>query len=127
MATTCFGPPPLPPNKKSLNFNRNRKLSQHSFLSSTYLSFRDPAEESEFVTSSSIIDDYDLFGYNNKRTRKLKPTNSFINKAKEPPSPTLTRSHSEGNLNRKNAAAPMTINKYIKVLSGSWKNLLSCK
>lgn len=179
MATTCFGPPPLPPNKKSLNINRNRKINQQEqhnnynqhhhhqqqqnpFLSSTYLSFRDPAEESEIITpilsTSYNANDIEMHEFhhprnynsnmiqlrngsnnNNKlkedlrRSRKLSSANTQTNsltRYKEMKT-NLTRSHSDGNLDKKRNSiitnGPMTINKYIKVLSGSWKNLLNRK
>lgn len=131
MATICFGPPPLPPNKKSLNFSRNRKHSQNALLSSTYLSFRDPAEENEIVVvASEEVELTERKKTNDKkeegrRCRRVSHTNS-LSRSKDPKSP-LTRSHSDGNLDKKRNNAPMTINKYIKVLSGSWKNLLNRK
>lgn len=140
MATICFGPPPLPPNKKSLlsnnGLNRNRKHS-HGFLSSTYHSFRDPVEENEFIVMAS--EDIELAecppratvangGFEvmtGKRSKKVTHTNSLIRSKGE--KITIVRSHSDGNLHKKKSNAPMTINKYIKVLSGSWKNLLNRK
>lgn len=134
MATICFGPPPLPPNKKSLLTNGNNRHRKHSqsLLSSTYHSFRDPAEENEIVAVTS--EDVDLVKANkpngnvaNKGSRRLSHTNS-LNRCKGAPKvPSLIRSQSDGNLDKKSSFAPMTINKYIKVLSGSWKNLLNCK
>ncbi|KAB0796407.1 hypothetical protein PPYR_10468 [Photinus pyralis] len=126
MTTTCFGPPPLPPNRKSAL--RHRKQSQ-GLLSSTYHSFRDPAEESEIVTLTS--EDYDFEKANkpngnipNKANKRLTHTNSLSRRKRVPKAP-LVRSQSDGNLDKKGVFAPMTINKYIKVLSGSWKNLLN--
>lgn len=116
MATICFRPPPLPPNKKSqLNINRYRK---QSLLSSTYLSFRDPAED------EVIQDEIEMTNIKcKKKCKKVAHTNS-LSRAKDAKC-VLVRSHSDGNLNKE--IAPMTINRYIKVLSGSWKNLLNCK
>lgn len=138
MATICFGPPPLPPNKKSLlnnnGHNRNRKHS-HGFLSSTYHSFRDPVEENEFIVMAS--EDIELsecpskatanggIETTGKRNKKVTHTNSLSRSKGE--KITIVRSHSDGNLHKKKYNAPMTINKYIKVLSGSWKNLLNRK
>ncbi|XP_015833615.1 caskin-2 isoform X2 [Tribolium castaneum] len=114
MATICFRPPPLPPNKKSqLNINRYRK---QSLLSSTYLSFRDPAED------EVIQDEIELTNFKcKKKCKKVAHTNS-LSRAKDAKC-AMVRSHSDGNLNKE--IAPMTINRYIKVLSGSWKNLLN--
>lgn len=137
MATICFGPPPLPPNKKSLLTNGNNRHRKHSqgFLSSTYHSFRDPAEENEIVAVTS--DDAEIIAKANKLNgngnkgcnRRLSHTNSLSRcKGSSTPKVSLVRSQSDGNLDKKASSfAPMTINKYIKVLSGSWKNLLNCK
>jgi hypothetical protein len=124
MATICFRPPPLPPNKKSqLNINRYRKQN-NSLLSSTYLSFRDPAED-EIMS----VEEIELTNFKcksgSKKCKKVSHTNS-LSRCKDSKA-TMVRSHSDGNLAKKEAFAPMTINRYIKVLSGSWKNLLSCK
>lgn len=105
MAAVCFGPPPLPPNKKS---NFGHRCRKHSFLSSTYRSFRDPAEENDIILNTFVAGDKKNAEY--KEPRRL-----------------LSRSYSDGNLAKKEKTAPMTINKYIKVLSGSWKNLLNRK
>lgn len=130
MAATCFGPPPLPPNKKSsLVSGRFRKPDQ-SFLSSTYRSFRDPAEENEIVVMT--VKEPDLIDLKckpialNNSCRRVSHTNSL---RRTNAKLTLMRSHSDGNLSKKDTtgSAPMTINKYFKVLSGSWRNLLNCK
>lgn len=124
MATICFRPPPLPPNKKSqLNINRYRKQN-NGLLSSTYLSFRDPAEDE--ILHVEEIELKNLKCKNsNKKCKKVVHTNS-LSRCKDTKT-MLIRSHSDGNLNKKEPIAPMTINRYIKVLSGSWKNLLNCK
>lgn len=134
MAMICYGPPPLPPNKKSLltfSNNRHNKYKQ-TLLSSTYHSFRDPLEENEIVAVT--CEDIDFMNgskpnggiVNNGSTRRLVHTNS-LSRCKGAPKVSLVRSHSDGNLDKKGLFAPVTINKYIKVLSGSWKNLLNCK
>lgn len=131
MATICFGPPPLPPNKKSCRHHRNTTNSNNSknnFLSSTYHSFRDPAEESEIIVMT-VRDSNETSSVRDNKCRRVSHTNSL--KRDKDVKLSLVRSHSEGNLSKKNdgggMTAPMTINKYIKVLSGSWKNLLNCK
>lgn len=129
MAAICFGPPPLPPNKKSTllsNGMRCRKPAQ-SLLSSTYRSFRDPAEDNdiEVMTFKETSFSEGKCAPNATKEKRLSNTNS-LNRNKDGKL-LLARSHSEGNLSKKTANAPMTINKYIKVLSGSWKNLLNCK
>lgn len=132
MATICFGPPPLPPNKKSCRHQRNASSNgKNSFLSSTYHSFRDPAEESEIIVMT-VRDSNDGNINSNvsngrDKCRRVSHTNSL--KRDKDVKFSLVRSHSEGNLSKKGggATAPMTINKYIKVLSGSWKNLLNRK
>ncbi|XP_025837705.1 uncharacterized protein LOC108737168 isoform X2 [Agrilus planipennis] len=136
MATMCFGPPPLPPNKKSLYSKRNRKHSQ-PFLSSTYHSFRDPIEENEIIAIT--LDDppeTPLFLRANgsiRNNKKLAHSNSLCRRHQ--PKISLVRSSSDGHLDKRgrtssfdetsSSSSPMTINKYIKILSGSWKNLLN--
>lgn len=128
MATICFRPPPLPPNKRANNMNfvaRNRKQS-HNLLSSTYLSFRDPAEDE--IISEIELDNLKCKNGTNKRCRRVSHTNSLCrSSSKGDAKVVLARSHSDGNIDKKGTIAPMTINRYIKVLSGSWKNLLNCK
>ncbi|XP_022920886.2 caskin-2 isoform X3 [Onthophagus taurus] len=124
MATICFGPPPLPPNKKSLinsnGYSRNRKHS-HSLLSSTYHSFRDPVEDEINIVPTEEIE---LVELKTKSIRKVMHANS-MNRGYDKPV-CLVRSASDGNLHKKKTTpSPMTLNKYIKVLSGSWKNLLN--
>lgn len=132
MATICFRPPPLPPNKKSQNMSARCRNKQSNggaagLLSSTYLSFRDPADD-EIITACEEIELKPLKcknSLNNKKCKKVSHTNS-LSRCKDYKT-TMIRSHSDGNLNKKETNAPMTINRYIKVLSGSWKNLLNCK
>lgn len=132
MAAICFGPPPLPPNKKSLsNFNRSRKHITTPLLSSTYLSFRDPAEENDIVVMAAEENEMSERTKNDvkpekQQRKKLVHTNSLIRS--KTPKVNLVRSQSDGNLNKpQRDVQPMTINKYVKMLSGSWKNLLNCK
>lgn len=136
MATICFGPPPLPPNKKSCRHHRNstNNNNKNNLLSSTYHSFRDPAEESEIIVMTVRDSNEGNSNKNgaprdNNKCRRVSHTNSL--RRDKDVKFSLVRSHSDGNLNKKSGgsgvSAPMTINKYIKVLSGSWKNLLNCK
>lgn len=133
MATICFRPPPLPPNKKANNMNfvaRNRNKQNHNnnLLSSTYLSFRDPAEDEIISFKEEIeLDNLKCKNVTNKRCRRVSHTNSLCRSSKGDAKVVLARSHSDGNIDKKGTIAPMTINRYIKVLSGSWKNLLNCK
>lgn len=169
MATTCFGPPPLPPNKRSLSFNRhNRKCnpellnnSSSSLMSSTYLSFRDPAEESDIITPIAIdvnrnsafvncnnnknkddsrrarklsMSQFNHHQHQNQQQQRyqedLEKQEDALNYYKEYGfKSTMTRSHSDGNLHKRRSIIQpsMTINKYVKMLSGSWKNLINCK
>lgn len=120
MATICFRPPPLPPNKKpngTNNIIRNRKQS-HGLLSSTYHSFRDPADDQIEMRT---------FGGGGvgvgKRCRRVSHTQKAC---REDPKVGMVRSHSDGNLD-KSQGQELSINRYMRVLSGSWKNLLNCK
>lgn len=140
MAAICFGPPPLPPNKKSLLNNNNHRLRKP--LSSTYHSFRDPSEEITFTshqdelkaiglklaTATLELDTPHYDTANIRKTRKLCHSNSLRREKKTDVKLSLYRSQSDGNLNKKNfIVAPVTLNKCMKVLSGSWKNLLQRK
>lgn len=132
MTAICFGPPPLPPNKKSTilsNGMRCRKPN-HSLLSSTYLSFRDPAEDNdiEVMTSKETVFSGGKYKSNPAKETGINYSHTNSLKRSKDGKLALARCHSEGNLSKKAAStSPMTINKYIKVLSGSWKNLLNCK
>lgn len=142
MAAICFGPPPLPPNKKSLLTVNNRRKPA---LSSTYQSFRDPSEEINLTGYSSHQEELKAIGLklatatleldspqmtaNIRKTRKLCHSNSLRREKKSGEVKlSMYRSHSEGNLSKKSLiVAPVTLNKCMKVLSGSWKNLLQRK
>lgn len=136
MATICFRPPPLPPNKKSshlTNGNRHRSAPKqnHGLLSSTYLSFRDPADD-EILNAAEDIELTSIKCKNSaaagKRCKKLTHTNSLSRgSAKDQPRVIMTRSHSDGNIDKKGITPAVSINRYMKVLSGSWRNLLNCK
>lgn len=134
MATICFRPPPLPPNKKSFSSSRSggkKGQNVHNFnqspLSSTYLSFRDPSDD--VVVPIESIEMTNLAEKKTKRSRRVSHTNS-LNRGRDC-KVMLTRSHSEGNLDKKGLDDhhhhQLSISRYMRVLSGSWKNLLNCK
>ncbi|XP_056634339.1 caskin-1 isoform X1 [Diorhabda sublineata] len=131
MTTICFRPPPLPPNKKSnhpsnANSRQTRIKQNHALLSSTYLSFRDSSDEDENLNLQDIggIKFKDALG--EKKCRKLTHTNSLIRKKDTRPV-LMTRSQSDGNIDKAglSSTSSVSINRYMKVLSGSWKNLLN--
>lgn len=110
--TNCLGPPPLPPGKKMLQ-RSSRKLS------STYKSFRDPAVEA-WIPNETL----------ESTTSKLRPRHDDRTVVYEFANNNLFRSYSEGNL-RSHKMTTATIlrstsplNKCIKAIYGSWKNLL---
>ncbi|CAH2006255.1 unnamed protein product, partial [Acanthoscelides obtectus] len=121
MATICFRPPPLPPSRKSPNQQRYRGKQNHQLLSSTYLSFRDPAED-EVIVGSEEVELTDLKASAGlKRCRKVSHSNSFGRDDSRDPRVIMTRSHSEGNLKKIGTSGSHTnVNRYMKVLSGSW-------
>lgn len=107
--TNCLGPPPLPPGKRFLQ--KSRKLS------STYRSFRDPAIETWL--SHGIPENLITNLYSHE-----------ISTGKIGANQGLFRSCSEGNLCRREITATLSntpLNKYIKAIYGSWKNLLHRK
>ncbi|KAF7271325.1 hypothetical protein GWI33_015797 [Rhynchophorus ferrugineus] len=120
MATICFRPPPLPPNKKSMLGNgAGRCHKKGALLSSTYLSFLDPSEDVEAIEMTT---------FKTKKCRKVSHTNS-LNRGREGRG-MLTRSHSEGHLEQKGLDGEerqLSVSRYMRVLSGSWKNLLNRK
>lgn len=131
MATICFRPPPLPPNKKSSFLtnggNRHRSVSKqnHGLLSSTYRSFRDPADDEILNAEEIELTSLKSKSSAGKRCRKLTHTNSLC-RNKDEPKVIMTRSQSDGNIDKK-GISPLSINRYMRVLSGSWRNLLNCK
>ncbi|KAG5335069.1 CSKI1 protein, partial [Acromyrmex charruanus] len=104
--TNCLGPPPLPPGKRFL-----QKPSKQ--LSSTYKSFCDPAVE--IWLPHGIPENLMAKLYLHEITMSKIGTNQ-----------NLFRSCSEGNLRaRETTVLPSTsLNKCIKAIYGSWKNLL---
>jgi len=108
--TNCLGPPPLPPGKRFLQ-KSSRKLS------STYKSFRDPAIETWL--SHRIPENLMANLYSHE-----------IPMSKISANQNLFRSCSEGNLYTRETTAMLSstpLNKCIKAIYGSWKNLLHRK
>lgn len=105
---SCLGPPPLPPGKRFLQ-KSSRKLS------STYKSFRDPAVEAWL-----------LHGAPEDPMAKLRSRETTVGAIAVNQS--LFRSCSEGNLRARETTAALPSNtpldKCIKAIYGSWKNLL---
>lgn len=106
---SCLGPPPLPPGKRFLQ-KSSRKLS------STYKSFRDPAVEAWL-----------LHGAPEDPMAKLRSRETTAERGTIA-NQSLFRSCSEGNLRAREKAAALSSNtpldKCIKAIYGSWKNLL---
>lgn len=137
MATICFRPPPLPPNKKSnhqMNGNNRQRVPAKSnphcngLMSSTYLSFRDPADEDEILTTDEIeMTSFKSSSKNSvgKKCKKLTHTNS-LSRGSRDVKVVIIRSQSDGNIDKKGLST-VSLNRYMKVLSGSWRNLLNCK
>lgn len=112
--SNCLGPPPLPPGKRFLH-KSSRKLS------STYRSFRDPAVEAWLP--NGILE--------GSAMTKSRPAEAIGHKGVTIKRG-LFRSCSEGNLcTRKTAVLPANgstpLDKCIKAIYGSWKNLLHRK
>lgn len=108
--TNCLGPPPLPPGKRFLQKSSKK-------LSSTYKSFRDPAVETWL--SHGIPENLMAKLYLHETTVSKIGANQ-----------SLFRSCSEGNLRaRETAVLPSNtpLNKCIKAIYGSWKNILHRK
>ncbi|KAJ9596517.1 hypothetical protein L9F63_012459, partial [Diploptera punctata] len=143
---TCFGPPPLPPKRSPSDARRqslNNTNKKNRNLSSTYRSFRDPSEEDEIIVVAS--EDIEVASITSKTYSKHSSfssmTNSLSRKSTASTSFTtlsLSRSHSDGNLTnctRRGSAsggstsgnlnaATGTLNRCLRVLGSSWKNLL---
>ncbi|XP_011313137.1 uncharacterized protein ckn isoform X1 [Fopius arisanus] len=114
---SCLGPPPLPPGKRFLQ--RSKKLS------STYLSFRDPAIEAGISTLNETIPRYAVIKPLPPRPRSrasYAANNDEFNFTKKA---NLFRSQSEGDLWRNEHNGGLnTLDKCIKAIYGSWKNLM---
>ncbi|XP_069685335.1 caskin-2 isoform X2 [Periplaneta americana] len=146
---TCFGPPPLPPKRSSSSEARRQSLQatnrKNRNLSSTYRSFRDPSEDDEIIvvasedlevasiTSRAYSKQYSFSSMTNSLSRKSTASTSMT------PLSLLSRSHSDGNLancTRRGdstssgsvsgnfSAASGTLNRCLRALGSSWKNLL---
>jgi hypothetical protein len=143
---TCFGPPPLPPKRTSSETRRQSVNRKNRNMTSTYRSFRDPSEEDEIivvasedlevasVTGRTYSKQYSLTSVTNSLSRKSSAVTSTI------PLSLLSRSHSDGNLTKcirqggssssgfgNFNAASGTLNRCLRALGSSWKNLLQCK
>jgi len=143
---TCFGPPPLPPKRSSSDAGRQSLNRRNRSLTSTYRSFRDPSEEDEIiVVASEDLEVASLTGrtYSKQHSgssvtcslsRKHNASSSMV------PLSLVSRSHSDGNLTnctRRRAptssgsanfgAASGTLNRCLRALGSSWKNLLQCE
>lgn len=106
---SCLGPPPLPPGKCFLQRSSKK-------MSSTYYSFRDPAVEA-WMPSGIQQPDQRSKAQSRDRTRTPRVTTN------------LYRSCSEGHLNSKKTAmlASTPLDKCIKAIYGSWRNLMQRK
>lgn len=108
---SCLGPPPLPPGKRFLQ-KSSRKLS------STYRSFRDPAVEAWLFHGAP---EGPMAKPRSRETTVERGTIIAVNQS-------LFRSCSEGNLRAREATAALSgntpLDKCIKAIYGSWKNLL---
>ncbi|XP_072749430.1 caskin-1-like isoform X2 [Anoplolepis gracilipes] len=101
---SCLGPPPLPPGKRFLQKSSKK-------LSSTYKSFRDPAVEAWLLHGAP----------DDPMAKPRSRQTTVVNQS-------LFRSCSEGNLRARETTALLPSNtpldKCIKAIYGSWKNLL---
>jgi hypothetical protein len=143
---TCFGPPPLPPKRSSCDARRQSLNRRNRCLTSTYRSFRDPSEEDEIIvvasedvevasiTARTHSKQYSCGSMSSSLSRKNNASSSMI------PLSVVSRSHSDGNLTnctRRGAAtssgsanlnaASGTLNRCLRALGSSWKNLLHCE
>ena len=143
---TCFGPPPLPPKRSSCDSRRQSLNRRNRSLTSTYRSFRDPSEEDEIIvlasedlevaslTARTYSKQHSSSSVTGSLSRKNNASSSMI------PLSLVSRSHSDGNLTnctRRRAptssgsgnfgAASGTLNRCLRVLGSSWKNLLQCE
>ncbi|XP_034936267.1 caskin-2 isoform X2 [Chelonus insularis] len=118
--SSCLGPPPLPPGKRFLQRSSKK-------LSSTYLSFRDPAIELWIPMVHHEIPQYAVIKPLPPRSRSRASYTTHNNQDFHFPSANLFRSQSEGNLRVKKTANMSTLaplDKCIKAIYGSWKNLM---
>ncbi|KDR07233.1 hypothetical protein L798_02870 [Zootermopsis nevadensis] len=143
---TCFGPPPLPPKRTSSEARRQSLNRKNRSMTSTYRSFRDPSEEDEIIvvasedlevasiTGRTYSKQYSFSSMTNSLSRKSSTATSMV------PLSLLSRSHSDGNLAncaRQGRSASSgfgnfnsasgTLNRCLRALGSSWKNLLQCE
>jgi hypothetical protein len=143
---TCFGPPPLPPKRASCDARRQSVNRRNRGLTSTYRSFRDPSEEDEIiVVASEDLEVASITGRSYAKQYSCGPMTSSLSRKNNVssamvPLSVVTRSHSDGNLTncaRRGAptssgsgnfsAASGTLNRCLRALGSSWKNLLHCE
>lgn len=143
---TCFGPPPLPPKRSSCDARRQSLNRRNRSLTSTYRSFRDPSEEDEIiVVASEDLEVASLTGRTYSKQNSCSSVTSSLNRKNTAsssmiPLSLVSRSHSDGNLTnctRRRAptssgaanfgAASGTLNRCLRALGSSWKNLLQCE
>lgn len=119
--TSCLGPPPLPPGKRFLQRSSKK-------LSSTYLSFRDPAIES-WIPMVQEIPRYAMIKPLPSRPKSRASYSTHHERDFSLPRTNLFRSQSDGNLfAKKSHNVTLTpLDKCIKVIYGSWKNLMQRK
>jgi len=145
---TCFGPPPLPPKRPSSEARRQSLSRKNRNLTSTYRSFRDPSEEDEIIVIAS--EDLEVASYTDRNYSRQYSFNSMTNSLSRKSNASssviplflLSRSHSDGNLancTRRGGsgssssgsgnfnAASGTLNRCLRALGSSWKNLLQCE
>lgn len=143
---TCFGPPPLPPKRSSCDSRRQSLNRRNRGLTSTYRSFRDPSEEDEIiVVASEDVEVASLTGRSYSKQHSCSSVTSSLRRKNNAsgsmmPLSVVSRSHSDGNLTnctRRRApttsgsanfgAASGTLNRCLRALGSSWKNLLHCE
>jgi len=143
---TCFGPPPLPPKRSSCDARRQSLNRRNRSLTSTYRSFRDPSEEDEIiVVASEDLEVASLTGRTYSKEHSFSSVTSSLGRKNNAsslmiPLSLVNRSHSDGNLTncaRRRApassgsgnfgAASGTLNRCLRALGSSWKNLLQCE
>ena len=143
---TCFGPPPLPPKRSSSDARRQSLNRRNRSLTSTYRSFRDPSEEDEIiVVASEDLEVASLTGRSYSKQHSCSSVTSSLRRKNNVassmiPLSLVSRSHSDGNLTnctRRRApsssgsanfgAGSGTLNRCLRALGSSWKNLLQCE
>lgn len=134
-----------PSNKTSKNNSKKKIMNVLPQMSSTYRSFRDPVEEDEIIViaSEDVLETKPIQEKKHKHKNSSKYNTNSLTRPLSASKMTLARSHSEGNLavatavgtaavhEEHNMSLPpigaSALNKCLRVLSGSWKNLFQCK